>query len=568
MPDACADNLLHLIAAVGRLAVLSLTILSFNCFAQDSANTSATTPDADQLYISGKFAEAQAAYEALLKQSSSDRAQAGLIRSLLRQSKVDQAVETATKALTAQPSSPVLLSALGDVQFRTGQFAQAQTSYINSSKADPNDIHNYLGLADIYNAASLYRHAYNEVLRAYQIDPKSPEVTRARMGYLPRKARLALLESYLAGPHPDDADATRGMQRYLDFLKETAGKPPHACKLVTKPEQTQMKLEMMLRDPTTMQGVGLVVSLNGHNSRLLLDTGAGGITVSKRVAEKAGLVRIAEQHFRGIGDQGGQSGYSAIADHIQIGDLEFSDCIVSVSDKPMASQDGLIGTDVFSRYVVDLDMYGLSMKLLPLPRRPEDIAKGNLADPDEGDESATVNGSTAKTENSASNQNTEKPEKPFRPPQDRYIAPEMANWVQVYRFGHMLLAPTFINDEKQMRLFLVDTGAFTNTMSTRLARSFTRVSSDDRFGIRGVSGGVSKVYSANSLTLQFGHFRQKNQEAVTLDLSSQSNDIGTEMSGILGFTTLRMLELKIDYRDGLVDFIYDPGKFPGNSRSR
>ena len=33
---------------------------------------------------------------------------------------------------------------------------------------------------------------------------------------------------------------------------------------------------------------------------------------------------------------------------------------------------------------------------------------------------------------------------------------------------------------------------------------------------------------------------------------------GTEISGILGFTMLRLLEIKIDYRDGLVDFHYDP----------
>lgn len=31
-----------------------------------------------------------------------------------------------------------------------------------------------------------------------------------------------------------------------------------------------------------------------------------------------------------------------------------------------------------------------------------------------------------------------------------------------------------------------------------------------------------------------------------------------EVSGILGFETLYMLQIKIDYRDGLVDFVYDP----------
>ena len=33
--------------------------------------------------------------------------------------------------------------------------------------------------------------------------------------------------------------------------------------------------------------------------------------------------------------------------------------------------------------------------------------------------------------------------------------------------------------------------------------------------------------------------------------------MGTELSGFLGFQMLQLLELKLDYRDGLVDFVYE-----------
>jgi len=49
---------------------------------------------------------------------------------------------------------------------------------------------------------------------------------------------------------------------------------------------------------------------------------------------------------------------------------------------------------------------------------------------------------------------------------------------------------------------------------------------------------------------------------VAFDLSGMSDRTGTEISGILGFSMLVLLEMKIDYRDGLVDFIYDPKKVP------
>ena len=37
-----------------------------------------------------------------------------------------------------------------------------------------------------------------------------------------------------------------------------------------------------------------------------------------------------------------------------------------------------------------------------------------------------------------------------------------------------------------------------------------------------------------------------------------SRHTGTEVSGFLGFAMLRRLEVELDYRDGLVDFKYDP----------
>jgi len=50
--------------------------------------------------------------------------------------------------------------------------------------------------------------------------------------------------------------------------------------------------------------------------------------------------------------------------------------------------------------------------------------------------------------------------------------------------------------------------------------------------------------------------RQENQDMTAFDTKNLSDDIGTEISGFLGFTTLRLLDIKIDYRDALVDFKY------------
>jgi len=457
----------------------------------DDANPPAVPPElaaADQLYRAGKFAEAEASYQVVLKNAvlKNDAklvpAEVGLVRAMLRQQKIDEALDAVNTALTTQPNAEALLAAKGDVQFRDGEMSEAELSYLGAKKLDPKEVHAYLGLARLYGSYSLYRKAYDQLESAHEIAPDNIEVQRAWLRMLPRKERLAALEAYLSGPHPDDEEETKWMTEYLGFLKATADKPAHACRLVSKVEQTETKLETMYGpDAHRMRGIGLSVKLNDRNARLLLDTGAGGIMVSHKVAEKAGLTPISAAHFSGIGDKGLQSGYTAVAEHIRIGELEFQDCVVSVSDKSsIADEDGLIGADVLGAYLVDIDLPGMRLKLFPLPKRPEDtVAPKSLNS--EGEEQAnaeqkedSVNQGTSKDQNSPPP--TAQPAR--RLPKDRYIAPEMADWTKVFRFGHNILVPTSVNNSKFM-LFGLDTGAFSNLLSVRAGRQVSKVSSEN-----------------------------------------------------------------------------------------
>jgi tetratricopeptide (TPR) repeat protein len=541
-----------------------LSFLKLVAFA-DETKSSVSTPElaaADQLYRAGKFAEAEASYQAILKTDSKlVPAQVGSVRAMLRQQKIDEAMDEVNKALAQQPNEAPLLAAKGDVLFRRGEMTDAEGSYLAAKKLDPKAVRAYLGLARLYRSYSLYRKAYDQLRTAHEIASDDIEVQRAWLNMLPRKERLGAMEAYLGGPHPDDEEETKWMTEYLAFLKATADKPVHACRLVSKVEQTATKLETMYGpDIHRMRGIGLSVRLYDRNVHLLLDTGAGGIMVNHRLAEKAGLTRIAALHLGGIGDKGLQSGYTAVADHIRIGELEFQDCLVSVSDKgSVADEDGLIGADVLGAYLIDIDLPGMRLKLSPLPKRPEDtVAPKSLNS--EGEEQANAE----LKEESATEPTTQEPKTPpptakpaRRLPKDRFIAPEMADWTKVFRFGHSILVPTSVNDSKAM-LFGLDTGAFSNLLSVRAGRLVAKVNSEDRVQIHGLNGNVDKVYSSENATLRFGHFQQSNLGIITLDLSSVSRHTGTEVSGFLGFAMLRQLEVELDYRDGLVDFKYDP----------
>jgi hypothetical protein len=212
--------------------------------------------------------------------------------------------------------------------------------------------------------------------------------------------------------------------------------------------------------------------------------------------------------------------------------------------------------------LIDIDIPDQKLRLSPLPKRPDEPETTPALKTQE-----EQGGSEGKSEVEADQTPAETDAQKNAPapavrrlPMDRYVAPEMAKWTPVFRFGHALLIPTHVNDSPSM-LFMIDTGASSNTLSQRAAKQVTKISVDPNSHVKGLSGNVEKVYRASKATLVFGHLAQKNQDVVTYDMSNISRHMGTEVSGFLGFDTLHMLQLKIDYRDGLVDFVYDASRW-------
>ncbi len=528
----------------------------------DVASQSSALAAADQLFVSGRSAEAAEKYQAIVKVDPGlVPAQVGLIRSLLIEQKLDQALAAARSALTVQPNASLLVTTMGDVQFHLGKIPDAEKSYLKAQNLSPNDPVPYLGLWRVYRSDSLYRRAYDEIKRAHELAPNDVAVQLLWFNSLPQPDRIPAVEAFLAGPAAQNSQAARPLQQYLAHLKQATDAPVHPCKLVSNVEQTNTKLFAVPRPGMQLGASGLAVKLDKQELHLALDTGASGILIGSLAAQKAGLKLLGSQSIGGMGDAGKQAGYTAVVDRIRIGALEFQDCLVRVTDAaaPVSGQDGLIGADVFSSYLIDIDIPGAKLRLSPLPKRPDEAAPpavlktGAVARNSQELDPEGVSGTANKLPGSAGL------------PKDAYVAPEMSTWTKVYRFNNVLLVPTLVDGAGPM-LFMVDTGSFSNILSTRAAREVTQVRSDPGMNVSGLSGKVSEVYRADRAALQFGRYEQKNQDIVTFDLSAVCKQTGTEVSGILGYAMLRILQIKIDYRDGLVDFVYDPKHLPKQIR--
>lgn len=503
---------------------------------------------ADQLFVSGNLAEAATKYQAIVNTNPMVvAAQVGLIRTYLIQQKLDEAQAAANAALAVLPNAPLLLTTMGDLQFRLGKIPDAERLYLKARSLDPKDPAPYLGLTRVYSSYSLYRRAYDQMNRARELAPNDFAVQMLWLQSLPWNDRIAAVQSYLAGPGVQNPQVARPLRQYLEFLQrnsDTMGQ--HPCRLASKVEETNTKLYAIPRAGMQLGASGLVVKLNKQEMHLAVDTGADGILIGRAAAERAGLKRLAYRPVAGMGDSGSQGGYTAVADQIKVGDLEFEDCVVRVTDAaaPIANQDGLIGTDVFRSYLIDIDIPGAKLRLSPLPKRPnEPVAPPTLQ---------TTPQATPELDSAILAASL---------PKDAYVAPEMANWTKVYRLKHILLIPTLVDSVGPL-LFMIDTGSFSNVLSTQAAREVTQVRSDPTSQLRGLSGSVAHVYRADKANLQFGRYEQQNQDIVTFDMTTISKNTGTEVSGILGFAMLRILQIRIDYRDGLVDFLYDPHHLP------
>lgn len=508
--------------------------------------------DALNLYRRGNFDAAAAKYREILQTDAKNSdAYAGLIRTLLKQRKVDEARATVVQAMPVA-DSPQLRVAIAEVDFREGLLSEAERKWVDVINSGHPEARAYFGLSQVARAVALYKRSRTMLEKAHSADPQDADIRKAWLSTLRRSERIKYLEDYLAENNADNDETRVHMQQYLAYLKARDLLPTRSCHLVGNVTSTEAPMVNLMSDAHHLRGYGLVVQFGEKKSKLMLDTGATGILVDRLVAEKAGLKQISTNTVGGIGDRGEAHGYVAIAPSIKVGGLEFQDCPVQVIDRrSIVDEEGLIGSDVFEKFLVGLDFAHQKLHLSELPKRPgqdnQSLALSSGTDDEESGPANSPSGTSPNKQNQASQDSG---------PYDRFIAPEMKNFSQVLRFGHALLIPTRVNDDKIAKFFLIDSGGFTTQLSLNAAKLVTKVHEDREMRVRGINGEVDKVYVADEATLLFGNLRQPTQDVLVLNLKHLSDTMGFEVSGILGFTTLRFLNINIDYRDGLVSMEY------------
>jgi tetratricopeptide (TPR) repeat protein len=490
---------------------LILSIALASALPAYQAPPSGPPAEARSQLFAGRYQAAADSYEKLIATAGPNpEAYYGLVRALLALHRSSDAVAKADEAVRAAPQSAAANDAEGLALFRRGELANAEARFRTALKLQPEDPAALVGMASIYQVVSKNKTALALGLKAYAQVPDDPELALYRAQALKGAAHIGELQRLIGRLDPA-SEFTQRLRTHL--LADQAAGDRELRRLTSPYASAKIKLFRVLDGVRRSRGVSLHVQFNHKQTLiLLLDTGASGISVAPKAAERAGLQELggAVREVKGIGDKPTESGFEYVASDVQIGNVVFADYPVSVFRAAQdADIDGLIGADVFKRFLVGIDIPGLELVLDPRP------GETGVEDDEPRDASDTI----------------------------------PAGYFRFFHFGNHLALPTSINGGPPV-VFLLDTGSTANLIDVAVARKAGKIYRDDLTSVKGIQGKVEKVQRASDISLAFTNFRQSNPDLIAIDLQKMSDDFGVGFSGILGMPVLEQMKTTIDYREG------------------
>jgi tetratricopeptide (TPR) repeat protein len=457
---------------------------------------------ADTAYSESRYGAAEELYEQALAKTPQDvGVSAALVHTLLQEGKVAQASMQVNTALAANPHAAPTLTALAEVQLHQGQPWLALQTLEQAAASDPCYARIHLIRSRALRIDSMYATERAEIQRAYDIDPTDPDIQHAWARVVSPAQEIEGTDKALATQKDIDADTRQKAEATVHSLLPLLHEDSQTCQVLPDAPSATLPLQTTYADPKHIDGYRLDVEFPQSKAKLIVDTAASGLFVSKALADLNGF------------HQGPTDPPETVhVDSFHVGPLEFRNCIVGVTDGPISGKaDGFIGTDVFSPWLITLDYHNAKLILAPLPKQA-----GLL-------------------------------------PGDRSAPPELADFTPVYHRRQYLLVPlTFGN--KSRKLFILATGMRFSAMDSVTAHSLSKMTVNFTNTEQTAGGGKAQFYR-EVFDIQMGSLPQIHQgHILELDPTIIDRNAGFEVAGMLGLDILQPLTLHLDYRDGLVKF--------------
>lgn len=324
---------------------------------------------ADAAFAQGKFDQARRTYQSLLKTDPALPApRLGLIQSLLRLDRWQDALRAAQEATQALPASADVHGLLAMTEIRAGQPEAALTD-ANLALAKDRDC--YWGLVAAGRVADWEgreKEAYVLFTRATTLHPERPD------GWLGAwqtindpgitEADLQIAKSYLAlAPKGQPFDfntsyiqniVTNETGYWHGFDKD----PPFHLDEADQKQQSYMAVFPIQRSG---KSVLVSVGINGKPFHLLFDTGASNLLLSSNAARRLGLTNLAKTSVSGV--QGRAPASLQRADTLTLGSITLHSIPLTVTGSVPEDGDGIFGGSLLRDYAITLDFVDNTMTI-------------------------------------------------------------------------------------------------------------------------------------------------------------------------------------------------------------
>jgi len=459
--------------------------------------------EADRAYSEERYADAEHLYAQAFAQRPQDtELAAAWVHTLLHEGAVAEAAAQVTAILPKNPDSAITLTALAEVQLAQGQPWLALRTLNEAEASDPCYARVHLIRSRVLRIDSMYSSERAEIQRAYDLDPADPEIEHAWKEIVSAAHEIESIDRSIATANDLDPRTREAVAASTRSLMSRLSENSQTCQIQPAATSGNLPLVPVIDDKVHhVYRYDLKVQLPRSQAKLVLDTTTSGLYISRALAEQNGL-------HRRSGDPEG----TVHLDSVYIGPFEFRDCTAGVSDVPFAGNlDGFIGTDIFASYLITIDYRWARLTLTPLPPRP-----GLL-------------------------------------PGDRFVTPELRDFIPLYHRRQYLLLPiVFKNGSRE--LFALGTAMPYTAMTSEVANLVSDQKQNVTDFEKTSSGSKARFYRTK-FDFQFARLPLiQRRRILEFDLSAVDRLAGFQVAGLLGLDILHSLALHLDYRDGLAKF--------------
>jgi tetratricopeptide (TPR) repeat protein len=404
-----------------------------------------------------------------------------------------QKVET---QLAGLPRTAETVAFQGEVEYRKGRFEQADTLYRAALQMNEKTARAHFGLGKLAMARMKSTDALKSFNRAIELDSREPiyRFYIADALSLEKKPKDAerQLQEYLK-LNPADADRVPMAKAALDISAAFNGVEMGRIEAPAQP--APIRVQQMPLLPFLFADV----FINGEGPfRFLIDTGATQTVLTQKVATKLGLRKIATNIMFGVGGDGKVDSPIYRADSLKIGDVTVKNIPLGTLDNPLLDLvlDGILGPTLLADFIITMDY----------PRSRIELTRK---------------------------------------------APEGGTVVPVWFFGGLLLVPVEVNSRHKGN-FLIDSGADSTLLAYSMANALG-VNKDTPgaavdLPIGGIGGLDAGVLMVPSVTLKTPFETKQFDRVMAIELKSMSGLIQTELSGVIGYDTLKNYRVTLDYQ--------------------